>query len=267
MRMAILLSCFITICSCKGGVYRAPSDSMAETIREGEPFYITSASRFDRNDIVAFHYYGDDYSATPDQEGHFQKRWEKRFCRLIAKSGDSLQIRNDSVYLNGKMIPFPPGVKLMYKIYAVSMLDDDLLAEDANNELGPAESRNNQIIYRLALSRDQIEQIQKRQPEIIQVEHVIRESVISEDTMYATTDPALHWSNSNYGPVRIPLPGDIIEVTPQNYKLYQAVPGIKMGTNKIKEPLYFVLGDNRHMCMDSRFIGFLAHSNMYGIVK
>ena len=52
-----------------------------------------------------------------------------------------------------------------------------------------------------------------------------------------------------------------------NYKLYHAIPGIKMGTNKIQEQLYFVLGDNRHMSMDSRYIGFLAHSNMYGIVK
>ena len=245
----------------------APSNSMAETIREGESFYIRSANQFNRNDIVAFHYYGDDYTAGPDEEGHFQKHWEKRFCRLVAISGDSLQIRNDTVYLNGKMVPFPPGVKLMYKIYAVAMLEDELLAGDARNDFGPAESLNNQIIYRLALSRDQLAQIQKRQPEIIQVEHAFPEPMISEDTMYASINPALHWNSSNYGPVRIPLPGETIEVTSLNYKLYHAIPGIKMGTNKIQEQLYFVLGDNRHMSMDSRYIGFLAHSNMYGIVK
>jgi signal peptidase I len=267
MRITLLLLFFTAICSCKGGVYRAPSNSMAETIREGETFYIRSANQFNRNDIVAFNYYGDDYMSAPDDNGHFQKQWEKRFCRLVAISGDSLQIRNDTVYLNGRALAFPPGAKLMYKIYASSFIDDEMMALEEYNQLGPAQSLNNQIIYQLALSRDQLAALQKKYSEIIQVEHAYPEPIFSLDTTYATLNPALHWNNSNYGPIRIPAAGETIEVTTLNYKLYQAIPGIKMGLNKIKEQLYFVLGDNRHMCMDSRFIGLLAHSNMYGIVK
>jgi len=240
---------------------------MAGTIRAGEAIYIRSAKQFSRNEIVAFHYYGDDNTAGPDAEGHFQKSWEKRFCRLVAVSGDSLLIRNDTVYLNGRPQPFPPGVKLLYRVSSVAMLEDDLLEETDNNFYGPPLSLNTRIIYRLLLSRDQLAGFQKRHPEIIGAEHEIPEPVSGEDTMYASINPALYWNTSNYGPLRIPVPGETIEVTPQNYKLYQAIPGIRMGTNKIQEPLYFVLGDNRHMCMDSRFIGFLAHSNMYGIVK
>jgi signal peptidase I len=49
--------------------------------------------------------------------------------------------------------------------------------------------------------------------------------------------------------------------------MYQHIPGIAFGKNIIKEKLYFVMGDNRHRSQDSRYIGFIPHSNMNGIVK
>jgi len=177
MRIVSLFFFFIALCSCKGGVYRAPSNSMAETIREGETFYIRSANQFNRNDIVAFNYYGDDYRATPDENGHFQKRWEKRFCRLIAVSGDSLQIRNDTVYLNGRALAFPPGAKLKYRVYASSFIDDEMMTLDDHNQLGPAQSLNNQIIYQLALSRDQLAALKKKYSEIIKIKHQKRDPI------------------------------------------------------------------------------------------
>ena len=75
------------------------------------------------------------------------------------------------------------------------------------------------------------------------------------------------WSSDNYGPLVIPNTGNTVIVDSINYKLYHNIPGIRMGKNTIEESLYFVLGDNRHGAQDSRFIGFIPHSNMYGIVK
>ncbi|HKC36685.1 MAG TPA: S26 family signal peptidase, partial [Chitinophagaceae bacterium] len=90
---------------------------------------------------------------------------------------------------------------------------------------------------------------------------------VPEDTFLARPATTLLWTVDNYGPLYIPLPGDTIHVTNANYKLYKNIPGIQLGKNILKEKLYFVMGDNRHRAEDSRYIGFIPHSNMYGIVK
>ncbi|MES3017991.1 MAG: signal peptidase I [Bacteroidota bacterium] len=73
------------------------------------------------------------------------------------------------------------------------------------------------------------------------------------------------WNTDNYGPIVIPLMGEVIK--PDlivNEKLYA---GFLDKDRKIKQDLYFVLGDNRHDAYDSRFIGFIPKSEIAGVVK
>src|SRR5687768_7551253 len=86
--------------ACKGRSFRAGSNSMESTIIVGDHFYVTRSSHFERNDIVVFNYYGNDYSAPPDEFGKFEQHWEKRVFRLIAFSGDSLEIKDGEVIVN-----------------------------------------------------------------------------------------------------------------------------------------------------------------------
>ena len=79
-----------------------------------------------------------------------------------------------------------------------------------------------------------------------------------------TTDKSVQ---NYFGPFKIPGLGDTINVDASNYFLYQNIPDIRQGTNVIKENLYFVLGDNRYFSEDSRYIGLISHSKMYGVVQ
>lgn len=262
----ILLFLLTGLMACKGKVYRMPSSSMAETIREGEPFYVKKSYQFKRNDLVVFRIYSDDYATGPGDDGQFKKHWEERCFRLIAISGDSLEIKNNVVYLNNKKLPFPPGCKLVYQLYSSTVIEDQVMEENieiAGAQANPAEKG---WITQVSLSQDQLRELRNKHPEITRVEPYIPPAN-SLDTFYAKPDPTLEWNTGNYGPLYIPRPGETIEITDKNYKLFQHLPGIQLGRVKISEVLYFVMGDNRYFASDSRFTGFIPHSNMRGIVK
>ena len=91
--------------------------------------------------------------------------------------------------------------------------------------------------------------------------------MLFDDSIYARASQKGSWTSDNFGPLKIPSPGETIIVDSVTFKLYHNIPGIKAGKNLLQEKLYFVLGDNRYGAEDSRFIGLIAHSKMYGVVK
>ncbi|MBL7749392.1 MAG: signal peptidase I [Chitinophagaceae bacterium] len=251
--------------SCKGRVYRAGSNSMAETISPGESFYVKKTSTFERNDIVMFSFYGNDYTSPPDEETHtFTQHWEDRIYRLIAYSGDTLQIINDEVFVNNKPVPFPPGAKLPYIVYTSQPLEKELPEEELYNGV---ETAGDTFIYRTTLTKTMAREMESKKPTVLKVKRQLDDQLPIMDSAFARPAAGLKWNTSNYGPLRIPLPGETILVNEANFKLYHNIPGIRLGQNTITEKLYFLMGDNRHRAEDSRFIGFISHSRMRGIVK
>ena len=58
-----------------------------------------------------------------------------------------------------------------------------------------------------------------------------------------------------------------IEVNSENYRMYKELKDVKEGPYVVRETLYFLLGDNRHYSEDSRYIGLIPLSKMYGVVE
>lgn len=238
---------------------------MEETIKVGEPFYVKATSIFNRGDIAVFDFYGNDYTSGPDENLHFKQHWEKRIYRIIALSGDVVQIKKDTVYVNGSPQAFPPGSKLPYEVYTRQPLMEEWLQKAELMLIDkPAEEM---IIYTGFLSTNEVQEIKQKNAEVVKIVRNLSPQQIAADTAYAKTSDSLKWNTANYGPLKIPSPGDEIIVNDGNFKLYHNIPGIEKGRNKISEKLYFVMGDNRHMAEDSRFIGLISHSNIYGVVK
>ena len=258
---------FFFLYGCKGKLYRAPSASMETTIMTGETFFVTPAKSFKRNDIVVFDNFGDDYSSPPDENGIFKQHWERRFCRLIALSGDSLNIKDGDVFVNGRHFVEEPTILNEYLVLAKEYIND-LPERGDDYSLPPLKDRfGDTIVYQLPLTKEEVYKYEQRKQVVFTIKKFIAPPSEFEDTVLARPAINLLWTIDNYGPLYISLPGDTIEVTTANYKLYKNIPGIQFGKNILKENLYFVMGDNRHRAQDSRYIGFISHSNMYGIVK
>ena len=107
--MALLASC--------GEKYRSPSEAMEETIKVGEVFSIKKTSVFNRNDIVVFKILADNFQTYNEETRHYKKEWQKWLKRLIAVSGDSIQIENADIIVNGKDIPDPPKSLSEYDLW------------------------------------------------------------------------------------------------------------------------------------------------------
>jgi signal peptidase I len=263
MRRAYLFIVLVCFISCKQRFYRASSGSMEETILVGQTFPVTLTDKFERNDIVVFTVFSKDYGSLPDEDGEYKMHWEKRIYRLIAYSGDSLEITDGEVFVNSRHIALPPKAKLRYEVVSKVRIEE---FDEKYPFAGAVTKSGDTFGYDVDLTVEQAFNYQQRKPAIISVKRKFPDLIVN-DTMYARASQKGKWSSANFGPLRIPSPGETINVDSINFKLYHNIPGIKAGKNLLQEKLYFVLGDNRYAAEDSRFIGLISHSKMYGVVK
>jgi signal peptidase I len=112
-------------------------------------------------------------------------------------------------------------------------------------------------------------------------------AVVNQNTLRDPMEPlrtfpkGRNWTHDNYGPIRVPKEGDVINLTLDNLQEWDTfirregnelkVEGEKIYINGIQTNQYIVkrdycfgMGDNRDFSLDSRYWGFIPYDNVLG---
>jgi signal peptidase I len=229
-------------------------------------------SRIKNNDVVVFNY-PTELQFPSDLKTNYIKR-------CIGISGDSLTIRNKEVLINGKSLERPARMQTSYFLQTSETITDRVfrryditdVMQLPNGYLVQTQPETAARLKELTFISKIMELTDANKASL----GLLRESVFPNNTNFS-------WSTDNFGPVYIPKEGDRIQLNEKTLALYQyaiinyednedvklengklTIGGKEVSEYTFKQNYYFMMGDNRHNSLDSRFWGFVPEDHIVG---
>ncbi|MFT4942696.1 MAG: signal peptidase I [Candidatus Paceibacteria bacterium] len=267
----------------------------------------------EHNDIVVFNWPVDEYinisqyrpEGPPPNNYQFKPVDKKSnyVKRCVGLPGDSLEVRDGSVFINGKQNELPDRAKLQfaYEIKSKSIL----VKVDSQRRLQPepnqyfsnrygvsdmyatAIDRNTGIYSYTAHLTEEAYQGMKNYPDVISAERKTVEKGRKNDGIFPHA-PANAWNNDHFGPIYIPEAGKTVAITPESIAFYKRIIEVYEGSelgidNTITQngttvllndtPItsytfamdyYWMMGDNRNNSQDARSWGYVPMNHVVG---
>ena len=244
--------------------------------------------KIDRNEIVVFNQPADTLKDMnvfkPDR--NYYKPIDKKtnlVKRCVGVAGDSLEVRDGYVYINGKKNELPDRAHLQFSYLVqpkTNTFNPNFIKDryDITDGFGIMNSQN--TYYFSAISDEALSRF-KNHPNVASITPNKQEKGVRDSDIFPH-DPNYNWNVDFFGPLYIPEEGKTIDINLEVLPLYKRViteyegntlqvkgnqiliNGEVTDTYTFKQNYYWMMGDNRHNSIDARRWGFVPFNHVIG---